>query len=108
MQKLILVFILAAAGVGVFFFFFPQSATEPLPSPEENGDEIPAVSIVAENLEIPWDIAFLPDGEMLVTERGGRILLICEEGGRQENARQDMVHRRERGRPGRTLPPNFP
>ena len=108
MQKLILVFILAAAGVGVFFFFFPQSATEPLPSPEENGDEIPAVSIVAENLEIPWDIAFLPDGEMLVTERGGRILLIGEDGGRQEIARKDIVHRGEGGLLGLTLHPNFP
>lgn len=34
------------------------------------------VSTVAENLEYPWSIAFLPNGDMLVTEREGRLRLI--------------------------------
>ena len=34
------------------------------------------VSTVAENLEHPWSIAFLPNGDMLVTEREGHLRLI--------------------------------
>ncbi|MCP3675762.1 MAG: PQQ-dependent sugar dehydrogenase, partial [Gammaproteobacteria bacterium] len=34
------------------------------------------VSTVAENLEYPWSIAFLPNGDMLVTEREGNLRLI--------------------------------
>jgi aldose sugar dehydrogenase len=38
------------------------------------------IDIVAEGLEHPWSIAFLPDGRQLVTERAGRLRII--EGGR--------------------------
>ncbi len=34
------------------------------------------IEIIAENLNIPWEIAFLPDGELLVTERTGNLLKI--------------------------------
>ncbi|WP_123532872.1 PQQ-dependent sugar dehydrogenase [Halosimplex salinum] len=30
--------------------------------------------VLVENLEVPWDIAFTPDGEMFLTERVGRVL----------------------------------
>jgi glucose/arabinose dehydrogenase len=63
----------------------PDQAGEPpnLPTPSAsassdpagNGDQEVAVTVLAKNLEIPWGMAFLPDGSALVTERDtGRIL----------------------------------
>ena len=34
------------------------------------------VSVVTKGLSHPWAIAFLPDGEMLITERGGRLRVV--------------------------------
>ncbi len=34
------------------------------------------VTVVAEELEIPWEILPLPDGRLLVTERPGRVTIV--------------------------------
>ncbi len=39
-------------------------------------DEVYEVSTVVEGLDHPWSIAFLPNGDMLVTERPGRLRVI--------------------------------
>ena len=40
----------------------------------------PRVATVARGLEIPWDIAFLPDRRALVTERPGRVRMLSRNG----------------------------
>jgi glucose/arabinose dehydrogenase len=37
------------------------------------------ISVVAENLDTPWEIAFLPGGDILVTERPGRLVRIGQD-----------------------------
>ena len=50
---------------------------------QEEIQEIPLLSTVAKNLEVPWAIAFVPDGGILVTERPGRVRLIDKDGNLQ-------------------------
>jgi glucose/arabinose dehydrogenase len=52
----------------------PDSRASPTerPTPEPGAPEL-EVTVVQSGLSVPWDIAFLPDGTMLVTERQGRI-----------------------------------
>ena len=38
-----------------------------------------SVSVVARGLEHPWAIAFLPDGDMLITERDGRLRVVRDD-----------------------------
>jgi aldose sugar dehydrogenase len=61
---------------------------------------------VAVNLSIPWDIAFLPSGEMLVTERSGN-LLVFKDGLQESIAISDVEHTGEGGLLGLALHPNF-
>jgi glucose/arabinose dehydrogenase len=43
----------------------------------ENGQTVPfRIETVASNLEVPWAIAFAPDGRVFITERPGRVRVI--------------------------------
>lgn len=64
------------------------------------------ISIAAQNLETPWEIAFLPDGKLLVTERPGTLVVI----GGAEYVRipiTDVYERSESGLLGLALHPDF-
>ena len=54
--------------------FFGQTRAVALPATDVN------VSVFAGGLEFPWGIARLPDGRFLVTEKGGALKLISENG----------------------------
>src|SRR4051794_2830768 len=51
---------------------------EPSASPAPRDTAVPglAVEVVTGGLDHGWDIGFLPDGKVLVTERPGRISLV--------------------------------
>ncbi len=43
-------------------------------------DGEPSVSVITTGLVVPWDIAFLPDGRALVTERTGAVRIVAADG----------------------------
>ena len=57
----------------------PVIAGKPImPAEERVTDPAPAqVEVVASGLEVPWDIAWTPDGRLFVTERPGRVRVIA-------------------------------
>lgn len=56
----------------------PSSSTSPPPSATSSGTT-DAVTEVARDLDVPWDLTFLPDGDALVTLRdSGRIVRIAD------------------------------
>ena len=113
-MKKLTFFAIIIIAVGAFAYFYWQDKI-PDGSAPPNGNvqndnppgDTPAVSVVAENLEIPWDIAFLPDGKMLVSERPGRLLLMDKDGRRKNIFEGDAKHTGEGGLLGITLHPNF-
>jgi glucose/arabinose dehydrogenase len=69
-------------------------------SPEEN------IEIIAEDLKIPWELVFLPNGEMLVTERAGKLIKIGKER-RLISQIEGVEHAGEGGLLGLALHPEF-
>ncbi|MFO7929673.1 MAG: PQQ-dependent sugar dehydrogenase [Candidatus Humimicrobiaceae bacterium] len=59
--------------IPLFFGFQKTSEESGITSQEAE------IEIFAENLEIPWEIIFLPEGDVLVSERPGRIIKLGEE-----------------------------
>lgn len=80
---------------------------QPTPSTVEDGEpRVPlAPEVVVEGLTVPWEIVFLPDGDMLVTERPGRLLRIGAT--REVIEISGVVHRGEGGLLGLALHPDF-
>ncbi len=83
--------ILLIIGLGLYLgkdylmrpFFSPTPTQIPLGATKKNLPQATVfnqpednIKILAENLTIPWEIEFLPNGDLLVTERSGKLLQI--------------------------------
>lgn len=71
--------------------------------------EEPRVRTIATGLEAPWEIAFLPDGRALITERPGRVRLLSRDGRLQASpvASVDVAAVGEGGLLGLAVDPRF-
>lgn len=62
--------------------------------------DIPVETIVAQGLNTPWAIAFLPNGDMLVTERQGTVRLVGANGNLQNEPVARIAGAKEQGEGG--------
>lgn len=72
----------ARAGLAGLLIALPLAAFAQAPrSPSPQSIEAPLrVTTIADDLEHPWGLVFLPDGRMLVTERSGRLRIVEADG----------------------------
>jgi aldose sugar dehydrogenase len=102
----IMIFLLGAVGLFAASRFADQQGEITINEEVENNSE--TVSVVAENLNIPWSIAFLPEGDMLVTERPGSLKRIGSDGTSVNVATiEEVLHQGEGGLLGIALHPDF-
>lgn len=103
--------IIILVGVG-FYLFKPESFSPPQKSvPNINSDDNnnqEALSVVAENLDTPWSIVFLPDESILVTQRNGEVLKISDSGRKDRvGVIENATEYSEGGLMGMSLHPDF-
>ena len=93
----------------------PQPST-PAPPPASSGSTFTTqdgvrvqVTTVASNLEVPWAMAFAPDGRLFVTERPGRVRILDLAASTSEVALtlDDVFRQGEAGLLGLALAPDF-
>lgn len=65
------------------------------------------VEVVAQGLDIPWSIGFLPGGDLIVTERTGAILRITPGGETRTLGRAPIIDSGEGGLLGLALHPDY-
>ncbi len=105
MRRIVLIVLLAGA---ILWWLWPTAPSEPVDEAryvdvdEQTGGVV--LEVVAENLTIPWEVLFLPDSELLVTERPGRVVLLKRG---VELAVDGVHHTGEGGLLGAALHPDF-
>lgn len=89
-RKIIILFSGIILGAFAFLVYQTKNVTAPIrtvqklsnisPSASQDKTNVPRETVITENLDTPWAVAFLPDGSLLVTERSGKIHLLKTNG----------------------------
>lgn len=113
----LLVPILLVVTIGIAFLFFSNSS-ERTKTPEMTKTAIEdrvtsktqETGIVAKNLQIPWSLAFLPDGDLVFTQRTGEVMLLAKGTSIPVLVSKidDVLQSGEGGLLGIAVSPNFP
>lgn len=112
MKKYIIILLVMVLGLTVYLGKDTLKKLVLLPTesdyPVVSLDSDEAVKVIANNLSTPWEVAFLPDGNMLVTERTGNVLLVDRAtGDRKIVHTSDITETDEGGLLGMVLHPDF-
>ncbi|MCH7828524.1 PQQ-dependent sugar dehydrogenase [Patescibacteria group bacterium] len=84
------------------FLFSPQAPSKAQTGIERVPEE--AIAMIAQGLTIPWEVAFLPNKDILVTQRSGELLLLGEDAVYEI---EGVAHVGEGGLLGMALHPDF-
>lgn len=84
----------------------PGEKSEPIYIDEQADKDMDGEYIIAEKLTVPWEIVFLPDGDLLVTERNGTIAVVSN-GFTQRHEIQNTEAVGEGGLLGMVLHPDY-
>ena len=109
---ILIIFLLSITFVIYFYLNNKTSYLSGIKSQKINKElkEDLAVSTIAQGLEVPWSLVFLPKGDLFVTERKGTIRFISKNGEVDDSSiatLEDVKQIGEGGLHGITLHPNF-
>ena len=114
LRKIIVVFLAIILGIVALFLwatdYFQRNRNIPIVSDlKENVEDTPRLTTIAEDLEVPWDLTFLPDKDILVTERKGRIQRVDINSGEKTLVAtiEEVLQNNESGLHGIELHPDF-
>ncbi|MBI2641900.1 PQQ-dependent sugar dehydrogenase [Candidatus Roizmanbacteria bacterium] len=116
MKRVAVVALIFLMGI-ISFLLLKEEKRQVLPTTQitKNSPRVepqsPKAATIAEGLDTPWAIAFLPDKSMLVTERPGRVRFVDKDGKLQRNpvaVLESVEEIGEGGLMGITLHPDFP
>lgn len=115
MKKVILPLVIAATVISLIYLYqrrnlpnnIAPSTVNSTVQTEESSVSKDRVSTVAQNLEIPWAIEFLPNNDILFTERKGALKLISNGQISTVEDISDVLAYGEGGLMGLVLHPNF-